>query len=253
MRQLILSILAACIAVVGCEKNVVPFHESAKVSDSINETDLLKVLSLLELHGDELKTRSPNPFPPLEVWGSDRSLRVLELLQNEREAITHSWQATTWIDRLPKSPSFLKSLEVRQLSPKQFVSLMLQIGLAYSREQVEAGINLETLEKTALRQLRSLETDARVFSQLTPAEAHAVTDTMIWFYIADRAHQLLRTGPIDAAMLEKHQSRLNKSLPAWATANPLTGLYPRAADFGVPFDEGNLSDADLRWTGTRVQ
>ena len=91
-------------------------------------------------------------------------------------------------------------------------------------------------------------TEERTFASLSAEERHSILSQAVWLITADRASRLALVPPENVTLVRERADVLRELLPASFFQDPFAGLYPRAADYGVPFDEGLLSDERLTWS-----
>ncbi len=234
--------------VAGCETTEVEFLETKQIDERLTEPDVRSVVAVLEAVSEKERSRLPSPFLPPPIWSESRTLPVSELMSAERDAFERVWQPEQIADRIPKGEPWDSAFKSRRLTREQFCALMLSVTAALGRAATDDKISLRELAKRGERELASLTNDERPFSSLTSNERHEILNQAAWFAIRDRARHLDLVPEENVELVIANQEVLRKVLGDELFANPLTGLYPRPEDFGVPFEEGELSDATLTWS-----
>ena len=95
--------------------------------------------------------------------------------------------------------------------------------------------------------IRELELDERPFATLDAADRYFVLNAANWLAIQVRAEQLSLVPRENVKLVLKHGQELKELLPPSLFEDPFEGLYPRPQDYGIPFQEGTLSDAKISW------
>jgi len=249
MRCLVLtSALAAITGLVGCEEPAVPFLETKAVDERLTEKDLAAVVGVLGAVGDREQTNLPFPFLPPPVWSKSRTLPISELLAAEEDALQRVWSPEDAANLIPKGEPWDSALKSRRLTREQFCALVLSVSAALGRGSVDRSVSLELLVERGERELASLANDERPFSSLTSDERHRAQNKAIWLTIRDRAEKLTLVPPENVEAAASAGPALRTALGDSYFADPFAGLYPRPEDSGVPFEEHEVSDADLTWS-----
>lgn len=243
---------AACVlvlaAVGGCEEPEVGYTEVKRIDEVLTERDYADLVAILTKVDEQDRLRLPSPFVPPPSWPEDRTLPVQELLEEERVAAERAWQPEEAAAALPETRAWERALQSRGLTREQFASLVLTVAAALGRVGADPGLDLQALAVRGHKEIAPLAAEERTFESLAPEERHATLLQAAWLTTADRAGRLALAPQENVALVEEHQKQLRALLPEAFFRNPFEGLYPRSADYGIPFDEGALSDADLTWS-----
>ena len=245
--HLLLAVAVAGVCLIGCGPPPSNYAEIVQPDDILVEGDLLRLLGVLEALDDAARARLPVPFIAAPAWSAERTLPVWELLEEDAEAHERAWSATATADLLPAGPDWETLLATHRLSRPQFCGLLLAVGTAVARAQTDRQLDLAFIAARGLRELEPLHDDERPFATLTPEEQYRLVRRAQWLTIADRAARLTAVPDDTSNLVARFQQRLSATLPAAYQTDPLAGLYPRREDLGLPFEEGELSDADLTW------
>lgn len=232
----------------GCEKHEIPYLETKRIDEPLTEPDVAIVIKVLESVGESERKQLVSPFLPPPSWAGDRTLPVNELVATEKEASDRQWSISYLADRLQNSMPWTHAVAEARLTREQFCALFLSIVATLARDSADSALPLETLVVQGDERLRPLMLDERPFSSLASEEQHATLYVAAWLTIRERAAQLVIVPEENVELIGRHREKLRSLLPPELFADPFHGLYPRPEDYGIPFDEGNLSDETLTWS-----
>lgn len=235
-------------AVGGCEEPEVGYTEVKRIDEVLTERDFADLVGVLAKVDEQDRLRLSSPFVPPPSWPEDRTLPVQELLEEERVAAERAWEPDEAAAALPETQVWEKALQSRGLTREQFASLVLTAAAALGRLGTDPGLDLEALAARGHKEIAPLAAEERTFESLAPEERHSTLLQAAWLTTADRAARLALAPDENVLLVEQRQKQLRALLPEAFFRNPFEGLYPRSADYGIPFDEGALSDADLSWS-----
>ncbi|HEX6986627.1 MAG TPA: hypothetical protein VF170_14695 [Planctomycetaceae bacterium] len=241
-------LVALAAALGGCEEPTIEFTETKGIDERLTSQDVAAVIAVLEAVGERDRSRLPMPFPPPPGWTEQRSLPVRELIAEERLALDAAWSPDGAAVRLPRGMPWDPAVSARRLTREQFCALVISVAASLARSAADPDLDLEELARRGTREIEPLARDERPFASLPPEERHATRRRAAWVTIAGRAANLARVPEENLLLVAEHRERLAKVLPAEFFADPFAGLYPRPEDHGVPFEEGDLSDAALTWS-----
>ena len=232
----------------GCEKAAVEFLETKNVEERLSEKEIAAIVAVLETVGENEKAKLPFPFLPPPAWSQSRTLPVSELISAEEDSLNRVWSSEDAATRIPKGEPWDSALKTQRLTREQFCALVLNLAAALARSSTDRTISLKQLAERGDRELASLANDERPFSSLTSDERHHALNQAIWLTIRDRAEKLALVPTENVEAVAAAGPALRKSLGEIYFRDPFRDLYPRPEDAGVPFQEGELSDADLTWS-----
>jgi hypothetical protein len=245
------AIALCCLAaglLAGCEKEELGYYEVNRVDELLTERNVNAVLRVLSAVPEGERGALPMPFLPVPNWPEIRTLPVRELVEEERHAYERAWSPHDTAGYLPTTPAWERALAARKLTREQFCGFVLAIGAAAARGEADPDLRLQDLAVRGERAAAPLVADERPFASLPAEERYAVLRRAVWLATTDRAARLALVPEENVSLVAKHREALAKLLPAEFFRDPFEGLYPRQEDYGIPFDEGDLSDADLTWS-----
>lgn len=243
------TIALACVAcLAGCEAPPVEFLETKTIEERLTESDIASLIAVLETVGEAERSHLPMPFLAPPVWSETRTLPVSELISVERDTLEKGWNPEQVAERIPKGEPWDSALKSRRLTRPQFCALVLSVKTATGRFAADDGLSLDQLAERGEREFASLTSDDRPFSSLTSDERHAILNQALWLSISDRATHLAAASDENVALVASNGDKLRSVLGDEIFADPFAGLYPRPEDFGIPFEEGEMSDAALTWS-----
>lgn len=249
MRRTALNLALAGYAVLlGCEQPTVGFYETKTIEERLTNADITAVVAVLEAVDEKSPAELPFPFLPPPVWSESRTLPVSELLAAEEDALQSVWSPDDAASRIPSGEPWDSALKNQKLTREQFCSLVLSVSAALGRGSADRSVSLKLVAERGKRELASLVDDERPFSSLTSDERHQAQNQAIWLTIRDRAEKLALVPQANVEAAASAGPALRHALGDEYFADPFAGLYPRPEDSGVPFEEGELSDADLTWS-----
>jgi hypothetical protein len=236
----------------GCHEPEVGYTEVKRIDEVLTERDFADLVAVLAKVDEQDRRELPCPFLPPPAWPEDRTLPVHELLEEERVAAERAWEPEEEAAALPETAVWEKALQSRNLTRQQFASLVLTVAAALGRLGADPRFDLEMLAARGAREIAPLVAEERTFESLPPEERHATLLRAAWLTTAHRASRLALVPQENVTLVEERQKQLRELLPEPFFRDPFAGLYPRSADYGVPFDEGALSDADLSWSADQA-
>jgi len=246
-RFALLPTLVALSCLAGCEEPTVEFLETKNIDERLTEREIASIVAVLDAVGQNETAKLPYPFLPPPAWSQSRTLPVSELIAAEEDALDRVWSPDEAAARIPKGEPWDSALKPHHLTREQFCALVLNVAAALARSSTDRAFSLKQLAERGDRELASLANDERPFSSLTSDERHHAMNQAIWLTIRDRAEKLAQVPQENIDAVAAAAPALRKAFGDAYFANPFEGLYPRPEDSGVPFEEGNLSDADLTW------
>lgn len=235
-------------ATTGCGEPEVGYTEVKRIDEVLTERDFADLIAVLARVDEQDRLRLPSPFLPPPAWPEDRTLPVHELLEEERVAADRAWEPEEEAAALPETQVWERALQSRKLTREQFASLVLSVAAALGRLGADPRLDLEALAARGVKETAPLVAEERTFGSLAPEERHATLVRAAWLTTADRAARLALVPQENVTLVEERQRQLRELLPESFFRDPFAGLYPRSADYGIPFDEGALSDAGLTWS-----
>ena len=231
----------------GCEAPTVNFTETKGVGERLTSDDMAAIVTVLRIAGEKERPHLPKPFLPAPQWADQRSLPVAELTAEERDRYETAWSPSAAAAKLPAGDPWETAVSARRLTREQFCALMISVAAALGRAAADSELDLENLKRRGAREIDRLSADERPFSSLPPDERHATLRRATWVAIAARASYLAQVPPGNVQLVDQHREKLAEVLPNEYFADPFGGFYPRPEDYGIPFEEGDVSDADLTW------
>lgn len=246
-RAIVVAFCLAVAAVAGCEEPTVPFTETKDVDERLTEQDLTAVVAVATAVGEKARFHLPKPLLPAPQWTPQRSLPVGDLTREEISASEAAWSPTRAEARLPKEPPWDAAIAAQGLTREQFCALVISVAAALAKANADSDLDLQGLERLGEREIESLTGDDRPYSSLSAEEQNSTLRRAAWIAIAGRAGMLSRVPTDNVRLVTEHREALAEVLPPEFFADPFAGLYPRPEDYGIPFEEGELSDLDLTW------
>ncbi len=248
---LTLSLLAIA-GLIGCEQPTVEFLETKAVEEPLTQADLAAVVAIVEAVGEQEQSKLPYPFLPPPVWSESRTLPVSELLAAEEDSLQSVWSPEDAANQIPKGEPWDSALKSQRLTRQQFCALVLSVTAALARGAADPSVSLKQLAERGKRELESLASDERPFSSLTSDERHRALNKAIWLTIRDRAEKLALVPQENIEATQDCQPRFAESARGRTFRESVRRPLPAPEDSGVPFEERELSDADLTWTASNA-
>lgn len=247
LGRVLIGVLAFA-SLAGCHEEEVGYTEVKRLDEVLTPGDIADLMTVLKTIDEQDRKRLPTPFVPPPRWSDDRTLPVRELLDEERLAAGQAWDPDESAAALPATPVWEKALRARKLTPAQFASLVLSVAAAAGRFESDQRLDLPRLVGRGAKELASLAAEERTFASLPAEERYATLRRAAWLTTAERAGRLALVPPENVELIATRREELRGLLPDLFFRDPFEGLYPRSEDFGVPFEEGIVSDADLVWS-----
>jgi len=242
--------LAAMPAVLsGCADKSIEFTEVKRIDEKVTEPELSTLLGIISHLPNETVPQLPSLFAPPPQWSADRTLPVDELVIEEQR-LMEGRQSVEWMAaRLHRNRSLQRVLRRRNMTPEQFVGLVVSIGVALSRNTLRDDQELDELLDRGELALDDLRQNTHRFSSLRPDERHRVLQQAMWITRLDRARRLQMVPPENMALAQEHRDVLARVLPAEFLQNPLDAVADLLQERGIPFEDVTdaRSDTHIPW------
>lgn len=240
--------VSACLT--GCEKAEVGYFETKRVDELLSEREVATVIDILKSLSESDRDLLVISFLPEPAWEKGRTLPVRELIATEQEAAERQRSLTFLSDQLQMSSAWTKAIAKHKITREQFCGLFQCATTAYLRRKIDPKLSLPKLVELSELQVRPLELDERTFSSLASEEQYRVLYMAVWLAIGERARQLSLVPDENVSLVGSLNDEFEPLLPPSFQVDVFAGLYPRPIDYGVPFNEGAVSDAALTWNTT---
>ena len=233
----------------GCGTSTPINSAIQRVDETLKPADIETFLALAAELPHSTFTDASTPFAPPPKWDSERTLPVRELINGELLTLDERLQGPQFLDRVPNSKSFQRTLKRQHISRQRFASLALAIGMALSKSSIPSDFNVEMHMKKAQLIVLELRKDGRPFHTLGPEISHDVLLRAVWLTELHRGEQLSHVPAYNASIVRKYRAKLAEVLPAAFFESPLNVELDRNLAAALPFEDlpGHESFEQLSW------
>jgi len=236
--------------IVGCGDEPPPFTEVKRPDQVITDSEWAafeRVVSALE------SPRLPSPQPAFPVppnWPANRTLPIADLMEEEKLKLENGWSVERWSSLYTQNRLLARLLRREQMTVDQFSGMVLTLGLAAARKQLDPALNLTASLENGRPLVNRLRKDQRVFSSLPSVERFDILREAHWLTRIDRIEHLQMPPEGNLQLVEKHWDWLKKILPIEFLEDGAPQLIDRMAAEGIPFLETERTglDAHIEWS-----
>jgi hypothetical protein len=230
----------------GCAEETAPSPSVKTFAEPLTAEDWGRLERIVKDLGENPLKDLPSVFPPPPDWQPTRTLAVADLVAAEQRLLDEAWEPRLIAPRLSPHSELSRRLRREQLSAEQFVGLVLTVGAAMARLQLNGHEPPEETLRRGRKIVDGLKSDRRIFSALEVDERAQILDQAVWLHRLDRIERLRQVPPENLELAQKHSAWLVQVLPACFLVNPLADLADVLGEQGVPFLELPESGSDVR-------
>lgn len=239
-------LLTALLTLTGCGG---PISAVMKEPLEVNATLTLADWSLFEAIMKGLpeghRLEMPPLFPDGLSWDDQRTLPVCELILEEKDRLNTRWKVDRLVKLWERDAVLRQVLRRHRLSLEQFASLYQVVGLGAIKSVTPNEISRSQAQITATI-VAALEKDDRIYAALSPSARHHIARSGQWMLKQDCQARIAAIPKENGELIEKHAEWLRTVTPGHFWRDPLQQFVDRTIDEGLPFEEGRLSDRQLR-------
>lgn len=233
----------------GCWEKPLDYVEVRRIDEVITEEELDSFLEVLRLMPDgKLPKRDPIYRLPVR-WDAGRTLPVSDLVNEELAQIERPWDTKYLADEVETNRRLQRAIRRVELTPEQFMGLLLTIGTAMNRSHLPDDFNFDALIHRGQKVIQQLKRNPTPFVDYSPDRQYSVTREAIWLYRVDRAKRLRDVPRENVELVRQHWDELSKALPPEFTIDPLNVIADQLEEQGIPFMESAETghDANIQW------
>jgi hypothetical protein len=234
----------------GCEEEPLDFFEVKRIDEVLTESELDDFLEVVRLMPEgklpELQTIYRVPV----LWNETRTLPVSELVNEELTFIERPWDAKHLAHEMEANRRFQRVLRRAQMTPEQFMGLMLTVGTAMNRSQLADQFDFDGFIERGENVVGQLKRNRTPFVDYSPDRQFTLTREAVWLYRVDRAKRLRDVPRENVELVRDRWAELVKVFPEEFQVDPLAIIADRLEEQGIPFEElpETGSDAAIQWS-----
>jgi len=248
-RILLCCVLGGTASLAGCLEPPLDYTELKRVDEKVTDAELSSLLRIAQSMPDGRLPRFMHVLEDLPEWNPSRNLPVAELVNEQQRLLDGRWSVDRMTEALASHRALQRALRRERLTVKQFVSLMLTVGVALSRSALRENQDLNAILQNGQVAINRLRRDERPYSSLRKSGMYYVSQQSHWITRVQRTRYLRIVPPYNIQLVNAHRSDLEAAFPPQFLLNPLDPVGNPAEEWGIPFgelsDSGN--DAEIRW------
>jgi hypothetical protein len=237
------------LGLLGCWAKPLDFVEVKRTDEVVTETELEDFLEVVRLLPDGKLPELPTIYRLPLRWSETRTLPVSELINEETSQIERPWDAKHLAHEIETNRRFQRVLRRVEMTPEQFMGLMLTLGTAMNRGLLPDGYDFEGLINRGQKVITQLKRNRTPFNDYSPDRQFSISREAIWLYRLDRAKRLRDVPRENVELVRKHWEELAVIFPKEFQIDPLGTIADHLEEQGIPFEElpETGSDAGLQW------
>ncbi len=248
--SLLLALLPTVGIVTGCAQNTPEFTERKRIDEELRRSEITRFLRVASDLPEEPLDVLDTAYGELPDWGRTRTLPVAELLRLERLDLDNAWDVERLARHHKPSRRLERALLREKLTYEQFVALALSIGGTLSRSELRPEQDLDAIRERGLAEAVLLERDQRPFASIPPETQYELLQRAAWLTRAHRAEKLANVPDENVELVAEFRDLLTPYFPEDLLANPFDAIVDPLDEYGIPFREPHVenADAELTWS-----
>ncbi len=233
----------------GCWEEPLEFVEIKRIDEAVTEAELESFLEVVRRLPAEKLPELPAVYRQPVPWSETRTLPVSELVNEETAQIERPWDTKHLAHEVQTHRRFQRVLRRAEMSPEQFMGLMLTLGTAMNRSRMPEDYDFDSVISRGQKVLAQLKRNRTPFEDYSPDRQFSITREAVWLYRLDRAKRLRDVPSENVELVREHWDDLAAIFPEEFQIDPLAVIADHLEEQGIPFEELPEigSDADIRW------
>lgn len=238
-----------CGLLAGCEPESLGFTEVKRIHEVVTPAEFAQFTRIVDQLPEKRVPAFPSVFLPPPQWKHDRTLPVRDLYEEELRRREEGWDTQRMAAVFDRHKILTRELRKEKLTSEQFAGMVLTLGAAMCRNDVDEEVDLSVLSERARPMLDDLMNDLTPFSSLSHETQFAVLQKSMWIARKIRADKLMLAPLENRALAQKHSDWLANALPHEFQTNPIDETRDLLEERGMPFEELPHSgyDENIRW------
>ncbi len=233
----------------GCWAKPLEYVEVKRIDEAVTETELDAFLEVVRLLPEEKLPELQPIYRPPARWSAGRTLPVSELVNEETAQIERPWDTKHLAQEVETNRRLQRVLRRVEMTPEQFMGLMLAVGTAMNRSRLPEDYDFDSLIQHGQQVITRLKRNRTPFVDYSPDRQFSVMREAIWLNRVDRAKRLRDVPRENVELVRKHWDELAAIFPEEFAIDPLGPIADHMREQGTPFEElqDTGSDAAIQW------
>lgn len=242
-----LTIVLLCLG--GCWSKPLEYVEVKRIDEVVTESELEDFLEVIRLMPEGKMPELPTIYREPVRWSASRTLPVSELVNEELAQIERPWDTEYLAGEVENNRRLKRVLRRIEMSPEQFMGLLLAVGTAMNRSQLPEDYDFDEVVQRGDKVIRKLKRNETPFVEYSPDRQFSVSRESVWLYRVDRAKRLRDVPRKNVALVRRHWDELSEIFPPEFTIDPLGIIADQLEEKGIPFAElpATGNDAEIQW------
>lgn len=242
-----LTIVLLCLG--GCWSKPLEYVEVKRIDEVVTESELEDFLDVIRLMPDGKMPELPAIYREPVRWSASRTLPVNELVNEELAQIERPWDTDDLAGEVENHRRLKRVLRRLEMSPEQFMGLLLAVGTAMNRSQLPEDYDFDEVVQRGDKVIRKLKHNETPFVEYSPDRQFSVSREAVWLYRVDRAKRLREVPRENVELVRRHWDELSEIFPPEFTIDPLGVIVDQLEEKGIPFAElpATGNDAEIQW------
>jgi hypothetical protein len=244
------SLLALSVVLLsGCGEEPLDFVEVKRIDEVLTAAELDEFLEVVRLLPEGKLPEMQTIYRVPVVWNESRTLPVCDLVSEELAHIERPWDTKQLAHEMEGNRRFQRALKRVQMTPEQFMGLLLAVGAAMNKSQLSDTFDFDGFVDRGERVAAQLKRNRTPFVDYSPDRQFTLTREAVWLYRVDRAKRLREVPRENVEIVRNRWEELAQIFPGEFQVDPLGIIADRLDEQGIPFEElpetGN--DAAIQW------
>ncbi len=233
----------------GCSAKRLEYVEVKRIDEVVTEAELDAFLEVVRLLPDEKLPEFQPIYRKPARWSVGRTLPVSELVNEETAQIERPWDTKHLAQEVETNRRLQRVLRRVEMTPEQFMGLMLSVGTAMNRSRMPEDFDFDGLIQHGQKVINRLKRNRTPFVDYSPDRQFSVTREAIWLNRVDRAKRLQDVPHENVELVRKHWDELAAIFAKEFQIDPLEAIADHLREQGTPFEELPVtgSDAAIQW------
>ena len=225
------------------------FVEVKRIDEILTEAELDDFLEVVRMLPDGKLPELQNIYRVPVLWNETRTLPVSELVNEESVHIERPWDTKHLAHELEANRRFQRVLRRVEMTPEQFMGLMLAVGTAMNKSLLADQFDFEGFIERGEKVVFQLKRNRTPFVDYSPDRQFSLTREAVWLYRVDRAKRLRDVPRENVELIRRRWDELAAIFPAEFQVDPLGTIADLLEEQGIPFEElpETGSDAHIQW------
>ena len=225
------------------------YVEVKRIDEVVTEAELDAFLEVVRLLPDEKLPEFQPIYRKPARWSAGRTLPVSELVNEETAQIERPWDTKHLAQELETNRRLQRVLRRVEMTPEQFMGLMLAVGTAMNRSLMPVDFDFDSILQHGQTVITRLKRNRTPFVDYSPDRQFSVTREATWLNRVDRAKRLRDVPHENVELVRKHWDELAAIFPKEFQIDPLETIADHLREQGTPFEDllETGSDAAIQW------